>query len=269
MKYVLRKMFRPLYHYITNKNEREFAKLYDKWARYERFKEVKNVKFLNFSFDVPDLPSFIWQFKEIFVDGIYTFESNSKYPVIYDCGANIGMSCLFFKQLFPNAKIKAFEADPMIAEVLQSNLAKNEIEDVCLVKKAAWIDGDGVEFGAEGADGGSFNYPYNRVRIESVRLKDYLEEESFVDLLKIDIEGAECKVLKDCRSSISKIKNIFIEYHSWHNESQNLSEILQVLENNNFRYYIESITYKKFPFKKNINPKKMDLQLNIFGTKND
>jgi uncharacterized protein YfeS len=39
---------------------------------------------------VPDALSFIWQFKEIFVEEYYRFEAKSESPVIYDCGANVG-----------------------------------------------------------------------------------------------------------------------------------------------------------------------------------
>jgi len=95
MKNLLKDMIRPLYHYSKNKNLREFYSIYDKWGRYERYKLVKDVKFLNYRFDVSDLASFIWQFKELFVDELYKFDTKDKEPIIYDCGANIGMSCLF------------------------------------------------------------------------------------------------------------------------------------------------------------------------------
>jgi FkbM family methyltransferase len=267
MKYLLKNMIRPLYHYIKNNNEREFQKLHDKWGEYKRFKKVDDVKFLKFSFDIPDLPSFVWQFKEIFVDEIYKFNSENKEPIIFDCGANVGTSCLYFKQLFPNAKIKAFEADPMIANVLKSNLAKNGISDVEVINKAVWIDDGGIEFGSEGADGGSINASGNKIKIDSIRLQDFLDKEPEVDLLKIDIEGAEYEVLKDCANSLSNVKNIFVEYHSWNSSTQKLSEILEVLEMNNFRYYIEDLSKRKQPFINHAKEKNMDLQLNIFGIK--
>jgi FkbM family methyltransferase len=267
MKYLLKNMIRPLYHYIKNNNEREFQKLHDKWGEYKRFKKVDDVKFLKFSFDIPDLPSFVWQFKEIFVDEIYKFNSENKEPIIFDCGANVGTSCLYFKQLFPNAKIKAFEADPMIANVLKSNLAKNGISDVEVINKAVWIDDGGIEFGSEGADGGSINASGNKIKIDSIRLQDFLDKEPEVDLLKIDIEGAEYEVLKDCANSLSNVKNIFVEYHSWNSSTQKLSEILEVLEMNNFRYHIEDLSKRKQPFINHAKEKNMDLQLNIFGIK--
>jgi len=268
MKTLLKNMIRPLYHHIKNKNKREFNRLYDKWGWYKRYERVNDVKFLHYSFDIPDLPSFVWQFKEMFVDEIYKFKSTSQQPVIFDCGANVGTSCLYFKQLFPNAKIKAFEADPMIANILKLNLSKSGIDDVEIINKAVWIDDNGIEFGVEGADGGSINFVSNKIKIESIRLKDFLEKEEKIDLLKIDIEGAEYQVLKDCCASLNSVQNLFVEYHSWNNENQKLSEILKIFEENEFRYYIEDIGKRKQPFINHAREQNMDLQLNIFGVKN-
>lgn len=269
MKTLFKDIIKPVYYYIKNKNLREFYRLYDKWGEYDRYKRVDNVKFLNFTVDVPDLPSFIWQFKEIFVDEIYKFNAHDETPIIYDCGANIGMSCLYFKKVYPNAKIKAFEADPVIADILKTNLSKNGIHDVEIINKAVWIDYDGIEFGSEGADGGSIYINGNKIKVESIRLKDLLERETNVDLLKIDIEGAEYAVLKDCMNSLYMVKYIFVEYHSWNKEVQKLGEILNILEKNGFRYYIENLSKRKYPFINYAKEQNMDLQLNIFGVKSD
>ena len=178
------------------------------------------------------------------------------------------MSCLYFKKLYPKAKIKAFEADPKIARVLENNLAKNSILDgVEIINSAVWIDEDGIEFSSEGADGGSVYGGKNKIKLNSIRLKNYLENEKHIDMLKIDIEGAEYEVLKDCKDSLSNVKNLFVEYHSWNKTNQKLSDILEVFEKNGFRYYIESLTKRKNPFINKGELENMDLQLNIFGVR--
>ncbi|HIE59432.1 MAG TPA: FkbM family methyltransferase [Hydrogenothermaceae bacterium] len=266
MKTLLKEIVKPIYYYIKNKNLREFYKLYDRYGKFGRYVEVKDVKFLSYSFDVPDVMSFIWQFKEIFVEEIYKFNSDSDSPIIYDCGANIGMSCLYFKKLYPNSKIKAFEADPKLVKTLRKNLAKNRIlEGIEIIDKAVWIDYNGVEFSVEGADAGSIYGSRNKIKVASIRLKDFLETEERIDMLKIDIEGAEYEVLKDCKNSLNKVKNLFVEYHSWNKTDQKLSEILKIFEENGFRYYIENLTKRKTPFVNKGELGDMDLQLNIFG----
>lgn len=271
MKYLLKNIMRPFYNYVTDDKERAFNRLYDRYAAKPRYQLHQNIKFLNYECDIPDLLSFIWQFKEIFVDEIYQFESkNNHKPVILDCGANIGIGCLYFKRIYPHCKIIAFEADSNIAMHLQNNMQKNKIDDVLVIAKAVWINNEGIDFIADGADGGAILIKAEQdtiasQNIDSTRLKDWLEKEEKIDLLKIDIEGAELQVIEDCQNNLGHINYIFLEYHSLVNSSQSLSKILNILEKNNFRYYIESISDKSKPFINQGSELNMDLQLNIFA----
>ena len=45
-------------------------------------------------------------YKEIFVEEIYKFETTKSHPVILDCGANIGISTIYFKTIYPNVEFK-------------------------------------------------------------------------------------------------------------------------------------------------------------------
>jgi hypothetical protein len=54
-------------------------------------------------FKIPDGPSFIASWIEIFEQEIYRFRTDAPAPRILDCGANIGVSCLFFKRNYPQA----------------------------------------------------------------------------------------------------------------------------------------------------------------------
>jgi FkbM family methyltransferase len=250
---------------IRNPNYREFIRLLLKYGDSERNKPHQ-IKFLNYDITVPDTLSFIFQFKEIFVNESYKFESSKDSQVIYDCGANIGISCLFFKKIFPSSRIIAFEADPEIAKILQDNLDRNQIKNITVISKAVWKDNNGVEFGTGFADAGSIYNSVNKIRVESVRLRDMIEKEEKIDMLKIDIEGAEVGVLNDCKESLSNVQNLFIEYHEWKGFSQKLDEILSILSQNEFEYFIEPITKIHQPFvaKKIHNS---NFQLNIFAEK--
>jgi len=266
MRHLLKELARPLYRYAKSANEREFIRLLDRYGRVARF-SPREIRFLSYKFSVPDCASFVWQFKDIFVDEAYRFETDSTNPVIYDCGANIGTSCLYFYTLFPKVRVRAYEADPEMAITLEENMAANGIKGVELVNKAVWVDTKGVEFGVQGADAGSILLDTHRSRVGSVRLEDELVKEGRVDLLKMDIEGAECEVLTDCRKGLANVERIFIEYHSWKGRAQRLDELLRVLTDNRFRYYIESPVQTPSPFLKRGDDKNMDLQLNIFAKK--
>jgi FkbM family methyltransferase len=58
------------------------------------------------------------------------FQCNTDRPIIVDCGSNIGMSILFFKRLYPKARIIGFEPDPYTFEILSENVYRNALTDV-------------------------------------------------------------------------------------------------------------------------------------------
>ena len=264
----LKIIFKGLKKFVQNKNERMFIYLVILYGNKKRYIE-KNIKINSIKLKIPDCLSFIWQYKEIFVDEGYKFLTNSSDPVIYDCGANIGVSCIYFSRSYPSSKIKAFEADPNIVKVLRENMDRNKVKNIEIIDKAVWINNAGIEISLEGADGASIYSKNNVTKVSSVRLKDLIEEEIKIDMLKIDIEGAEYDVLLDCRNSLRNIENIFIEYHSFENSNQRLSEILEILETNNFRYFIKPVNDRSVPFVNRVNKSNpnMDLQLNIYAYK--
>jgi FkbM family methyltransferase len=269
MHLILNLTLNGLHKFISNPRQRTFMKLALLYGGKKRYKKGK-IKFDGFNFIVADYMSFLFQYKEIFVDEYYMFQSDNDSPVIYDCGSNVGTSCAYFKMIFPNSTIKAFEAEQGIADLLKTNIKNNGLTKTEVVEKAVWIDNNGVNLSVEGADGSSVYLGENVKRVNSVRLKEMLDSESKVDMLKMDIEGAENDVILDCGDSLKVVDNIFIEYHSYTNSKQKLSELLNVLEQNKFRYFIKNDSDRNMPL---INKTKadnlpIDLQLNIFGYKN-
>ncbi|MCB9772386.1 MAG: FkbM family methyltransferase [Candidatus Omnitrophica bacterium] len=258
----------PFYYFLTSKEYRTFLGLFLRYGAVLRY-QPKTIQFLKYKFLVTDCASFIWQFREIFFEQIYKFNSQRTNPVIYDCGANIGTSCLYFKQLYPQAKIYAFEADPKIYNYLQNNLKNNGITGVELSQKAVWSSNGKINFGSDGADGGAIDQKgKTAIEVDTIRLKELFDKEEYIDFLKMDIEGAEVEVMSDCAHSLSKIENIFIEFHSWNHKKQQLGELLCILSKNNFRYYLENIKPRKIPFLDKSSTTSMDLQMNIFAYRN-
>ena len=86
MKYLIKDTLRPIYHYATNKyHTRDIYAIFDKLGGAERYKEKRNIKFMDLVFDIPDNLSFIYQIKEIFGDEIYKFDTKKQKPTIIDC----------------------------------------------------------------------------------------------------------------------------------------------------------------------------------------
>jgi len=208
---------------------------------------------------------FLHSVDELFVEEVYRYVADKPDPVIIDCGANIGLSVLYFKKLNPAARITAFEADPGIYKLLQENIAPYQYKDINLVNAAVWDSQTTLRFRSEGSVGGRLDFDNANgaeTEVPAIRLKDYLGAP--VDFLKIDIEGAEYNVLKDCKDELGKVTNLFIEYHVMPGEPQHLHEILGWVHDAGFVYYIREAWHNmSYPFTKSYDDL-FQMQLNIF-----
>lgn len=218
-----------------------------------------------------DAPTYLNGLYEIFTQGIYTFQPGTPTPLIIDCGANIGLGVVAFKEQYPMARVLAYEADPKIAETLRKNVADRAYIDVSVNQMAVWTNNDGITFHQEGSFSGRIPKDEDStrkiVKVPSIRLRDLLREYKHIDLLKIDIEGAELAVIPDCAEELHRAARIFLEYHSHENEAQELETLLAILVQNGFRYHIQEAFARKKPFVQTGTIFGMDNQLNIYAWK--
>lgn len=236
-------------------------------SRTPRYKPV-TTKFLGKKFEAVDAVSFVSGKREIYDRDIYRFHTDAKSPVIIDCGANIGLSVIYFKRLYPNAIIEAFEPDPSIYQTLSNNVSTFGFDDIQVHQKAIWITDEGIEFQQEGGFSGRIpkeGDTQNIIKVPTTRLKNLLQKYDAINFLKIDIEGAEYVVLKDCGEELLKVEHIFIEYHSHVSEQQTLHEILALMTKQGFRYHIQEAFIRERPYVDDNTMLGMDLQLNIYG----
>lgn len=218
-------------------------------------------------FKYVDSSSYYFLHEEIFKQEVYRFNTYNPNPRIIDGGANIGMSLIYFKKRFPNARITAFEADPEIAQICNDNLASQSIRDVELHSHALWSHETELSFHREGADGGKLDVSGDKcMRVSSVPLARYIDGP--VDFLKLDIEGAEWEVLKGCKDHLYSVDKLFVEYHSFSNQPQVLPELLDLIRSSGFRIFITTpSTFSPSPLTEIKSYGGFDMVLNIFGTR--
>lgn len=189
-----------------------------------------------------DGPS-LWSCLDVIVrKGWNDFSATSDSPVIIDCGANIGISVLHYKRLYPGSRIVAFEPDPKFLPVLKSNLSRNGAADVVVVEAAAWTRDGVVPFHCEGADGsrvmqGPGAHP-DAIPVRSVDLSAYLDDP--VDLVKMDIEGAEFEVIPHLERKLAQVQNLVVECHLDNRDIGRFSRLLGVLASAGFRVALNS-----------------------------
>jgi FkbM family methyltransferase len=245
---------------LSWRQRREIARL----LRMPRYVET-TTSLLGYTANIPDGPSFISIWREIFLNSVYKFCANSQSPRILDCGANIGLSCVYFKTLFPCSRITAFEPDPKIFIYLKNILAGARLHDIELIPKAVWSSATTLQFSSEGADAGRVATASvsRTIEIGTVRLRDYLSEP--IDFLKIDVEGSETEVLVDCAQHLANVRHVFVEYHSFAGQTQTIGKLLAVLTDAGFRMHIHPELTSASPFVAVNQYHGMDLQLNIFA----
>lgn len=187
-------------------------------------------------------------YREVFAEREYWFTTDATRPVILDCGSNIGMAILFFKALYPDAEITAFEPAPWACSAIEETVRANGLSDVTL-HNAALAEAEGtLELFHDPRHPGSAvmsvyreRMPGEPVRVRAVRLSGYVTKP--VDFLKLDVEGSELPVLRDLASSgaIGQIRQMVIEFHHHLNPTvDNMSECLSILEQHGFGYQLTS-----------------------------
>lgn len=251
--------------YLKN---RKWQNLQQKLRAYPAFTEGY-INLFGKKFLFHDGKCFLETYKEIFIDEIYRFNPSNDKKVILDCGANMGLSVLFFSLNYPNHEIIAFEPDDQIFSLLKKNVETFDLTNVELVKKAVWDKEDALEFYTDGGMGGRIKESYsNQIpkRVETIRLKEFLNGN--IDFLKIDIEGAEEIILIDCENELAKVNKIFFEYHGFVDRPQRLHDMLAILNNSGFHYYIkESFTRRKPFLDEHLICERFDMAINIFAYK--
>lgn len=137
-----------------------------------------------------------------------------KVKFIIDAGANIGDTAIYFLNRFKGCRLISLEPHPVFSSIARMNLAP--YPNATLIQKGLWSHETrlGLSDQATGSsvcdNGASFDIEC--VDIQSI-LKTYNSRE--IDILKLDIEGAELEViLHNSESWLPLTKVIVAELHS-------------------------------------------------------
>jgi FkbM family methyltransferase len=206
-------------------------------------------RILDFDVRAFDYETLLFLFDEIFVFQCYRVEFRKERPTILDCGANLGMATLFFKTVAPGARIVAFEPDPTTFALLSENVTANGLEDVELRNQALWSSEGELTFHVADDPGSLLmsvipqRITGRKVTVPSVPLSPILEEFGEVDLLKLDVEGAETEILDELDGSgaLERVREWVVEYHHRIDGSPSrLGAFLGLFEKHGYEYQIDA-----------------------------
>lgn len=175
--------------------------------------------------------------------------------LVIDCGANIGsISALFLRK---NATVIAFEPDPLAFSLLQKRFAGNK--NIECINKAVSHEASSAKLyfhtDRQMNDNSAFTVSSsliedkinissaNSIEIETIDLDSFIISlNRTVDVLKMDIEGAEIDILKKIikHETYKKIGLIVVETHEdkipGHQEKvDDLKEVIRNLKINNIK----------------------------------
>ncbi len=141
--------------------------------------------------------------------------------LIIDAGANVGYTSVWFANAFPGAKIVAIEPEENNFDVLKDNT--KAYSNIQLLYGGVWYAKKYLKVLTE--DKNNKRLPYHSFRVSEVEqgkeaIKAYgvndlleLSNQSQIDILKIDVEGAEKEIFAKNLSWLSKTNIIVVELH--------------------------------------------------------
>ena len=170
---------------------------------------------------------------------------------LVDVGANMGYFSLLWCASHPSARAVAFEASPRNVALFRRNVEFNGFaERITVVPKAASDQVGTVPFSLgpseqTGWGGIAARGDGDTISVPAVRIDRELAG-STIDVLKVDVEGADTLVLYGCESLLrgSRIRTIFFE--------QNAERMASLgIECGSAQAFLESCRYSCAPFNKN------------------
>ena len=241
-----RRLARDVRHDVWPTSELAVLRRLESRARREPRRTPGQIHVPPYRFDYIDALSTWPQWDDIFIHQSLDFACEVAEPRILDCGANIGLASLYFKRRYPHARVTAFEPDPRLAAICRSNLAFSDVvRHVDVKESAVWTTDGTLEFICEGTDSGAIASLDQNVEgpvapVSSVRLRDWLDEP--VDLLKLDIEGAEVPVLRDCSDRLANVRAMLIDLHEFNPDRRQTGSLFDLLVSARFLFDVRDVT---------------------------
>ncbi len=155
---------------------------------------------------------------EMFVAEIYkpsTKIDSKNVKRIIDVGGNVGYSCIYWLNKFPNSHITVFEPHPKHLAQIYTHLKLNQAEKIVTVIPCGASNVAGQLFLTDmGGDSSiTTEESENTISVPMIDLFEAVGTEE-IDILKIDIEGGEYALLSDPRFADLKCKVITMEWHN-------------------------------------------------------
>ncbi len=141
--------------------------------------------------------------------------------VLVDVGANVGDYTHFFlKNINDGGKVYAIELSSETCNILNTKFRDNK--NVIILNNAVSDNNDIINYYGDRDNicmnniiGYDMYLKENKVlgQVKAITLDELLKDEELINLIKIDVEGAELLVLKGMYKTIDKVEFLLVECH--------------------------------------------------------
>lgn len=179
----------------------------------------------------------IWVYREYKPVLDYLQKKKIEVKTIIDCGANVGYTTLYFSTYFKGAHIVSVEADKGNAEMVCRNIKLNNVAAIQVLHKAIWYRAAMLKVNNTFRDGKNWSYTVEETAdvecatVDAISIQDITEKYnwSFIDLLKMDIEGSERYLFQNnyYKTFLPKVKCLVIEIHDEFNIRPMICNVLK------------------------------------------
>jgi len=172
--------------------------------------------------------------RELILDRVYErggVRLGPELGLVVDAGAHVGIFSLQAAQWAD--KVVALEPNPVNYAVLEANLYRNAAANVVPLNKALWAKTTSVGFGRATHSGGGHVSQLGTAKVETISLDELIAQFGPVDLLKIDIEGAEYEVL-EAAQSLDSVHTIVGELHVDSQDDHRADDLMAMLSSSGF-----------------------------------
>lgn len=174
-------------------------------------------------------------------------EKKIEVKFIIDAGANIGCAMLYLHSYFPKAQIICIEPEKTNFELLEKNVILNNLRNqIVCVRKALWnttteLELRRIDFSNDGFHVIAEGITHEIIDKVSTCTIPELANENQIDILKIDIEGAEKTIFTDQKHLqvfLPQTQSIIMEVHQEHISDE---QVIKTLQDFNFDAFLTKI----------------------------
>jgi FkbM family methyltransferase len=184
----------------------------------------------------------IWQAK-VYDDTLLPIRPED---VVVDIGAHIGAFAVRAARLAHRGQVYAYEASSSNYALLMKNRQLNGLENLHIKNRAISNQHGMMPFYTVAENGGLGSLVQttndSREQVQAMPFTDIISENAIerIDLLKVDVEGAEYDILLNCpEDMLSRVQRVVMEYHEFRGEERSHRDLVKLLEAHGFRVVVE------------------------------